>query len=191
MTYKAWERALRKELHVVSRIECERTLEYYREMKDEKQANGESEETIVAEFGSPRECARRVALANGVRLEDRAEEETPGVGEIVKRYSPAELVGLGFVTLILILPLFSVLFSVLVAFAAVTASGFGIAIGGVGFAIGAPIMGVASGIGLLAYVGAGIAMSGLGILLCIGFAYATKYTAIGMKKLLIAIYVRR
>ena len=75
MTYKAWERALRKELRVVSRVECERTLEYYREMKDEKQASGESEETIVAEFGSPRECARRVAQANGVRLEDRVEEE--------------------------------------------------------------------------------------------------------------------
>ena len=77
MKYKAWERELKKELATISKGERDRTIEFYREMKDEKLSRGQSEEEITAEFGSPRECARRVGQASGATISGFEEEETP------------------------------------------------------------------------------------------------------------------
>ena len=189
MKYKQWERALKKELGVISAVERERTLEYYREMKDEKLSRGESEEEITAEFGSPRDCARRVARENGVTLKERAEEEAAPIRER-KEFSAAEIVGLVFATLLLFLPLFVSLGSIVISFAAVSLGGAAISVAGIVFAVGSPFLG-ASGAAIPAFIGMGLAASGAGILICIGFLFATKYMAIGVKRLFEAIYVRR
>lgn len=176
MSYKKWERALRRALVHLSAVERDRTLEYYREMKEEKMLNGESEEAIVAEFGSPDACAEKILRANGV---------SP-----CRRNSPAEVVGLVFASLLLVLPLAAVLGSLVVSFAAISISGAAVSLAGVVFAIGSPFI-APSGVAIAAYVGMGIAATGAGFLLFVGFWYATKYGAIGLGALLRAIYVRR
>ena len=40
MTYKTWERKLKKELKALPKSERERVVEYYREMRDEMESYG-------------------------------------------------------------------------------------------------------------------------------------------------------
>ena len=190
MTYKTWERELKKELATISKIERDRTIEFYREMKDEKLSHGQSEEEITAEFGSPKECARRVGQANGA-MSQIVEEEEDAIPEKKKERSAAEIVGLVFVTLILVLPLLDAAIGVLAAFAGCCVGGIGVAIAGVAYATVGPFYFGVTGSIIPAYVGMGLAATGVGILMFIGFMFATKFVALAIKSVLRAIYVRR
>ena len=185
MKYKAWERELKKELATISKTERDRTIEFYREMKDEKLSRGQSEEEITAEFGSPRECARRVGQASGATISGFEEEETP-LPEKKSSSSPMALVGM-----ILVLPLLGAAIGVLVAFAACCAAGIGVAIAGIAYATVGPFLFGATGSIIPAYVGMGLAGTGVGLLVVVGFMLATKAVATAIKSLLSAVFVRR
>ncbi len=180
MTYKKWERRLKSRLHSLSRDERDRALEYYREMRDEMSFNGKSEEKIIAELGSPESCARSVL----------ADRETQPTTRKKGGYSFAEVIGLIFFTIILVVPLSAVLISVIVAMGACSLVGVAASLGGIAFAIGYPIY-IGGGTIGIAGIGLGIAASGVGLLLFVGFALVTKYAAILFGKFIRAIYKRR
>lgn len=186
MTYKVWERKLKKGINALPKEERERVAEYYREMYDEMRIGGRSESSILAEFGSPERCAQQALTegktTRGTRGSSRQSER--------KRVSAAEAVGLFFFTLLVILPISVVAVSIVISFGAVCLSGGAIGIAGVVFAIAVPFMGIASS-AIPVGIGMGIAASGIGCLLFVAFFYATKGAAIIFGKVLKAIYVRR
>ena len=65
MNKKEWERALLKNLKSLSRQERKEVLEYYREMYGDKLDAGFSEQEILREFGSPKDCAKKILMENG------------------------------------------------------------------------------------------------------------------------------
>ena len=185
MTYKAWEKELKRKLGALSSMECKRTLEYYREMRDDKLSQGASEEEILSEFGSPEACAEKI-LAENMRGGGSQENRDRPKGKI----SAAECVGIFFATVIFIIPLASVALALVVSCGAVCVSGAAIGVAGIVYAVASPFLG-AQGNALIASVGLGIASSGVGAILFVGFYYATKYTAIGSWNAIKAIYRRR
>lgn len=187
MTYKKWERKLKKELSPLPKTECERVLEYYREMRDEMASGGRSEESILAELGSPESCARKTLSEEGYT--GRQAGGRNAYSSAKSGHSVAEVIGLFFATVLLVLPIGSALLGVLAAFAAVCVSGAVVGIAGIFGAIAYPFV-IGGGDMALAGVGAGLAASGVGLILFVVFFFITKYTAIALAKLLKAIYKR-
>ena len=189
MTYKEWEKDLRNELASLAKMEQDRTVEYYREMYDEMKLNGRSEESILDEFGTPEQCARKV-LNSGIAksVETNAAPQQPDKPK--SKVTVAEVFGIALFTLFIIIPLTGFAISVVGTLAAVCVSGFAVGLGGIGFAIGCPILGYFSESTMVA-IGAGLAASGVGWLLFAGFFAATKGAAIAFWKILKAVYVRR
>ncbi len=188
MTYKVWERKFKKEAKALPKSERERALEYYREMRDEMASRGMTEEKILAELGSPERCARRAMTPDdGFSFSEERTENKP-VQKAKGGISFAGGIGLILVTVMFVLPLSAVLFSIVAAFAAVCVSGAAVGVAGIAFAIGYPL--VISAETAAVGIGAGLITSGVGLLLFVGFFFVTKYTAIGMAKILKAIYKR-
>ncbi len=187
MTYKKWERKLKKELSSLPKTERERVLEYYREMHDEMASNGRSDEGIIAELGSPESCARKTLSEEGYAPERIGERRT--VSSAKTGHSVAEVIGLFFATVLLVLPIGSALFAVLVSFAAVCVSGAAVGVAGL---LGAIVYPIVAGGGVTAAIGAGagLAASGVGLILFVVFFLITKYTAIILFKIFKAIYKR-
>lgn len=178
MTYKQWEKQLKRQLSSLSASERADTLEYYRELYGDKKEAGETEEAIVAEFGSPEDCAKRIL----------AEGDLGGSGNLSKRkkgifsgYSPAQIAGIVFLTVIILCPLAEVALAVVAAFAAVGIAGGVVAVAGVVYIPLCLTFGVGFG-GTLAHIGVGFAACGVGLLVLALFYYATKYTVIGCVK---------
>lgn len=183
MTYKVWERQLKKEIKKLPKEERERIAEYYREMYDELISGGMNEESALTELGSPEKCAAQ-AIAEG------EQNVFPTEIKPKTKVSVAELFGLFFFSLFLGLPLVAIGVSLIISFAAVVVSGAAISLAGIVFAFASFYFGF-SRISILAYAGIGIAACGAGMLLFVGFFLLTKYTAIAFKNLLKTIYVRR
>lgn len=191
MTYKEWEHNLELLLGDMPKSEIDNVKKFYREIYIDKKDLGLSEAEIVAEFGSPKECAE------GILSEQVFKEEYVGEVDILRtkkkkseekatRIKPSEVskvLGLILLTLILYIPLFAVLFSLVVGFAAVCFSGAAAALAGIcgtviGF-INALSVSFVEGVLL---IGMGTAAIGAGVFVFIIFFYATKYSAIGLYK---------
>ena len=184
MKKKIWEKQLARLLGPLSPAERQSALNYYNEIYNDKIEAGITEEEIIAEFGFPEDCAERIL----------AENNANPIKQLVtaRRFSVEEIVGLGLLTLILILPLAAAAFSVIVSFAAVSVSGIAVAFVGVVYAVISPFLFLGNGVAAcFANVGIGIACCGVGLILCASFFYLTKYTFIGTKAALKWIYVRR
>lgn len=175
MTYKQWEKQLKRQLSSLSASERADALEYYRELYGDKKEAGGMEEEIVAEFGLPEDCAKRIL----------AEADFGGSKKRKKRrfsdYSPAQIAGIVFLTIIILCPLAEVALAVVAAFAAVGIAGGVVAAAGVVYIPLCLTFGVGFG-GTLAHIGAGLAACGVGLVVLALFCYATKYTVIGCVK---------
>lgn len=189
MTYKSWTRTFKKELKSLPKSERERALEYYNEMHDEMASHGKSENAILAELGSPVSCAKQTLAEGNFSSGQERGNNKPVKKERTTR-SFAEVLGLLFATLLLVLPGCAVLFSVIVAMGSVCIAGAAVAIGGILVAVAYPFF-VGAGTIAAAGAGAGLTASGVGILLFVIFFLVTKYSAIFSVKLLKAIYKRR
>ncbi|MBQ8291585.1 MAG: DUF1700 domain-containing protein [Clostridia bacterium] len=188
MTYKEWEKRLKRLLTPLPKTERISVLDYYRELFSDKTEAGLSEQEITAEFGSPEACAYKILAENSEQS-----GENPTVNAYMPRpygVSVGYVIGLFFITVLLILPLASVALGVIVTFGAVSLSGAILSVAGAIYAIVSPFF-AGGGALALANVGTGLALGGVGIFLCIGFFLATKYTAIGTYKALRFIYKRR
>ena len=187
MTYKVWEKNLRDELASLAKAEQDRTIEYYREMYDEMILNGRTEESILDEFGTPEQCARKVlnsGIAKQVETNEAPQNNPKG------KVSAAEVFGMILFTVFILSPLAAVAVSIVGTFAALCVSGFAVGVAGIGFAIGCPILGYLGNSAIVG-IGAGLAVSGAGWLLFTAFFEATKGTAIAFWRMLKAVYTRR
>lgn len=185
MTKKIWEKRLLSKLRPLRRAERKKILDYYREMYGDKAEAGYSEAEILAEFGSPEACAARILAEENVEIPPKKEKR--------RTSSPLAIVGIVFVSLILVLPLASVALALIVTFFAFTVSGAAIAIAGVIYAIGAPLLSIGSlsAAGVFAHLGVGLTLCGAGCLLFVAFAPLGKYLAIGTGKTLKFLYKGR
>lgn len=185
MTQKEWEKSLLRHLGKLSKNERSKIAEYYRELYGDKLDAGDSPERILAEFGAPKECAERI-LAEEYGAED------PSKTQHVRKksgVSAATVVGLCFLTLILILPLTCVAITLMAAFATLTVGGCAISLCGLLVIVWTPFNYVGAA-GILMGIGAGITAVGLGAVLFVLLWLATKYTAIGTYRALRFIYGR-
>ena len=185
MTEKNWEKRLARHLSALSKTERKQVIDYYREIYGDKREAGFSEVDILAEFGSPEECAARILAGENVQPVPQKREK--------RKLSPAAIVGMLFATLLLIVPLFAAAFALIASFFAVSLSGAVIAIAGVVYAIGAPIVSInsLSAAGVVAHFAIGIAACGVGCLLFVAFKLLTKYLVIGTGKALKILYQGR
>ena len=183
MTYKKWEKQLLKYLRPLPAEERNAAVEYYREIYGDRMDAGEEEDRILSEFGSPRACAEKILKENGKDLPSA--NATSSIGAII---------GMFFLTVLLVIPLFSAAFSVVSAFGAATVAGAVSSIAGALYTVVSPIYLAIQGIsfgGILAHMGMGIALAGVGALLFFAFLYITKYSFIYLIKGTLAIYKRR
>ena len=180
MTYEKWEKRLKRFLKPLPTEEKEDAVRYYKEMYEDKLEAGHSPEDILGEFGTPKACAERILNENGFPSHS------------VKN-SIGWWVGMSFLTLLLILPIYASLFSVIVSFGAAAFSGGVSALAGALYALASPFFAIV-GVdfwGVITYMGVGFTVCGVGLLIMIGFAYATKYLYKWTAKSLVQIYKRR
>jgi uncharacterized membrane protein len=181
MTYEKWEKRLKRCLKHLPAEEKEDAVRYYKEMYDDKLEAGCSPEDILGEFGIPKACAQRILSDNGLPLPKKT-------GRSIGWW-----VGMSFLTLLLILPIGAALFSVILSFGAVAFSGGASALAGALYALASPFLAI-DGInfwGVITHMGMGFAVCGMGLLLMVVFAYATKYLYKWTIKVLILVYKRR
>jgi hypothetical protein len=101
----------------------------------------------------------------------------------MRTYSVAELIGLVFFGLILLLPLACVALALVISFGAVSVSGVAVAVAGGVYAIASPFLFVASGSTVVvAHVGIGVTTIGIGLVLFVAFHYACKWMAIAVRR---------
>ena len=182
MTKQAWLKELSLHLKALPRAERKKIMEYYNEIYGDKIENGQTEEQILKEFGSPVDCAKKILEESGIEYQEpkKAEKKTA-----------AYIAGVVLFTLFIVIPLVSAFVGLLGGLFAVLASGFAAGIAGVAYTLVAPFYYWANGLSagaIFAWMGMGIACIGAGILLAIGGWYALKYTAIGGWKALLYLY---
>ena len=184
-----WENSLLEKLKPLGDEERFKIAEYYREIYADKLEAGEVPDLVLAEFGEPEECARKILL-EAKKDEDNvcAVEEKKGK----QKWTPSILVGMSFLTLLLILPLAGCAVAVIAVFGACCITGGALVLGGGIYAVVALFFGsygMEAG-GIMMHCGMGIASVGIGFLMCVGFYYATKYTIIACVKALRWVYGR-
>ena len=185
MTQKEWERRLKRCLRPLPKEERTKIAEYYREMYRDKLDAGFPEQTILEEFGSPDLCAARIL----------AEEEAESAVPLKKRrrsnrLSVPYVIGMFFLSVLFIIPLTAAVISVITAFGITTASMVIVTISG--FAVlllSLTQLPVAAAV--LATAALGLVLIGLGTVLFIAFFLVTKYTSIGLFRILKWIYFDR
>lgn len=183
MTYREWEKRLLKALKPLPSEERVAAAEYYREMYGDKLESGDASEKILEEFGAPTVCAERILQENGMTLPKKTKGVAPW----------ATWLGLFFLTILIVLPLYAVAFSVVITFAAVTISGAAAALAGALYVVYSPFTAI-GGAGfsfVVAHMGIGFATAGVGALLFIAFVYLTKYSYKWTVKSLALIYTRK
>ena len=185
MNYKTWEKKLSRYLSPLPKTERDAAIEYYREMYRDKIDAGELPDAVLGEFGSPRACAEKILKENG--------KELPSVGACTPN-TIGTIVGMFFLTVLLVLPLFVSAFAVVISFGAIVVAGALSAFVGALYTVASPIYLAIEGVrlgGILAHIGLGIAAVGVGALLFFAFLYITKYSFIYLIKGTVAIYKRR
>ena len=199
-----WESILLENLKPLADEERFKIAEYYREMYADKLEMGASSDEILAEFGSPQECAQKILQEADKDVENQETEEIeidppvaaavekPAVQKTKAKWTPSTIVGMAFLTLLVILPLAAVALGVIAAFAAVCIGGGAAVLTGGIYSVCSlffGIFGMEFG-GIFANFGLGLASIGVGFLLCVAFYYITKYTVIACYKALRWVYKR-
>ncbi len=187
MTQKAWEKELEKHLAALPKAERAEAISYYRELYGDKLEAGYSNEDILREFGYPEDCAERI-LAENTPSSQRKRTPAP---HVKVNYSVTGLVGIFFLTVLLILPLASIALALIASFGAVCLSSIACALAGILFTVCSPFLVPTSFFSVLTAMGAGICAVGVGVILSAVCFFATKYLAIGTWKALTFIYIRR
>ena len=213
MNFSEWKKALRAALDDMPDDEVDSALDYYKEMFADMSELGRSERDIIAEFGTPSDCADKIRRECGdlkavksdenteekantphtvLNSEQKAEKSADSESNKKRRISVGEAIGIFFFSLILVLPLAAAAFGAVAAFGACAISGGLIALGGALLCAASPavlLLGYGTG-ELILVLGGGITMIGIGGLLAVGFFLATKYTAKGTLAFLRLIYRR-
>ena len=158
MTIKEWTRQLKGALSPMPRKERRRVLSYYEEMYADKAEAGIPEEEILQEFGSPAAAAGRI-------LEEGGQEP--------KKAHP--LLGTALLFLWAI-PAGIVLVCLAVCGAALAVSGFAVAVSGIAYFVYFLVQTIAEGFAgaMLAHLGIGLGLAGIGALLIPLFFAAAK-----------------
>lgn len=199
MTFRQWEYELRDILRDVPETELRSITDYYAEIYDDKREAGFSDADILAEFGTPKECASRIrsegieGVASKRPIKDAVSDTIASAKDRVKIPSGSGIAGLVLLTIFAIIPLAAVLVSLIAAFGSVSIGGGALAVGGAA-GIGYSFIQLIGGYGFpifLSSLGLSLAMIGTGIPLGIGFYYVTKYLSIGSYKLIRSIYVKK
>ena len=185
MTQREWEKALLKSLGKLPKEERRKIVEYYKELFGDKREAGMSEYEILLEFGSPEECAKRI-LTEEYGNDLPRHRSGGGVVKLVWL-----IIGLVFLSLLVILPLVCAAVGVVVGFGATAIGGCASVLGGVvlliwsfcSFALGSAYV--------LALLGASLVAIGVGMLLAIGFYVLTKKIAIWSFRAVKWVYTRR
>ncbi len=187
MTYKEWEQRFLKTLKPLTSEERERLAEYYREMYEEKLSEGKSEDVILEEFGSPESSAYRILAENSEQKESEEVILEYPKSDYTLRDKSLEYIGIIILSLLLIIPIASVMLGVIISLGAVAISGVAVSVAGVVGILALPFVGAQNVVAMLGFL---IASIGVGLLLFIAFYYLTKYTSIFTYKCLKAIYKR-
>ena len=188
MTWKEWEIRLLESLQTLSLEERAKIAEYYQEMYGDKLDAGLSEAEIIKEFGDPCLCAEKILSENAT---EKQEQSPPPAPPAKREKAPvSSIIGTVFFTLLVMLPVGAIAVSIVITLGAIALSGAVISLAGIVYTCAAPFGGM-SGSGTLAHMGIGIAASGIGLLLAIGFSLATYYSVLGCRKAIIAIYAWR
>ena len=180
MNYKDWEKRLNRLLKPLPADEKEAAVGYYREMYNDKLEAGISSDDILEEFGSPKFCAERILIENGI--------SSPSIGKCIGWW-----VAMSFLTLVLVLPIYASLFAVIISFGASTFACSVASLAGGIYALASPFLAL-QGIdffGVLAHMGVGFACVGVGLLLALAFFFATKYLFKWTIQSLVFIYKKR
>ena len=184
MTYKEWEKRLIKYLKPLQKEERTAAVEYYREMYGDKLDSGTPHEEIIQEFGSPSVCAERILSETGL--------SKPQSKKVNGKKSVGWWIGIGFFTVLVLIPVYATWFAVAVSFGAVCVSGAASALAGIVYTIASPFM-AADGVGffaILSLAGMGLAAIGVGCLLFVGFLYVSKYAFKWLVKSICYVYTR-
>ncbi|MBQ4053522.1 MAG: DUF1700 domain-containing protein [Clostridia bacterium] len=196
MTLRQWEKQFKRALKGISKKEKQTALEYYRELYGDKVDAGCTPEEAVETFGSPTDCAQNILADSENTVNVPAAKfaaNEPKTDNTFSVHSAASITGMVFLTIFIVIPLYAILISVIAAFAAATiSSGAGI-IAGVVYTLAYPIYLIVYGApwsGVVANLGASLAVIGVCIFLLIAFYYATKYIVIGAIKLFKLIYFK-
>lgn len=183
MNRTKWLKELNKLLKTLDKQERTDAVEYYKEIFLDKSELGMTDAEIISELGSPAECAQRILAESG--------KSSP---KTVTNYTQSTFKGVAYIllTVILIIPIICVLFSLVVSFGAVAMSGVVVAVSGLGSAILTPIFSanVLTTQGVIFHIGLGIGACGLGVLMFVGFALLTKFVATFSIKFIKSVYHR-
>lgn len=155
---------LRKKLKRLPQEETEAAIEYYRDYIDD--AEGESEEAVIAEIGSPSRVAAQIYAdyaVSGAKNGTAAKKGIPAVWFILLAIlaSPIAL-PVAALLLVLLLTVVVVAASLVIACFAVV---FGLLVGGVAAVCGGTIVFLSSPATTVFFVGFGLFLIGLGCLL--------------------------
>ena len=209
MTQVEWEKIFLDNLAAIPEAERFKMAEYYREIYGDKLEAGQTPDEVLAEFGDPQECAKRILKENENVTEEILQESKPLPEPKMKKeiaqveakqsvtkkrgyWTPATIVGMVFLTLLLIAPISSGVVAVIAALGAMVLVGGVLVLAGCLYVVIAPFMGItgASFGAIVAHMGMGFALCGAGILVGIAFWFAVKYAVIGCWKALVWIYRR-
>ena len=194
MTFREWEKQFKKALKGISTQEKQTALEYYRELYGDKIDAGCSPEDAVAQFGNPVDCAQNIVAENApANKKDNRTTIVPKQKNKVSTHSVSIIIGMVFLTLLLVIPVFAVLLAVVASFGAsaiacavcVVASLLLVII----YPVYLAVYGAAWG-AIVANIGMCLAATGVCIVLAIALFFATKYMVIWSIKLFKRIYFK-
>jgi uncharacterized membrane protein len=197
MTYKEWESELLSFLQNLPKKEKNQAVEYYREMYGDKIDAGMSNEDILKNFGSPRLVAARILMESATENESKettekiteakvqkAKNELSNLAQKAKKsakgFSVSKCVGWFFITLLVLIPLFAVVISLIASLSAVTVAAGACALAGALASIASPFAFIFghTGTGVLSLLGTSLCTAGVGALLFAAFLPITKYTVL-------------
>lgn len=187
MNYIAWESRLVEELKSLPTAEMLKITSYYREIYGDKLDAGMTEESILAEFGSPQSCAEKILAENASENNEAQASNAPAAPPVLSKKQTAKGIILAVLfTLFAGAPLAVILAAIILSLGAVCISG------GAGILAGFVYIFIAlfnaMGAGIAAHVGMAIGAIGLCGFLGLGGYFATKYCAIYFYKLMKIIY---
>lgn len=191
MTLLTWEKQFSSALKGLTKQEKVAAVEYYRELYGDKIDAGESPEHILAEFGNPVDCAQKILAEHKASKKDNADMELSV--ENVSVHSVSSIIGMVFLTLLLIIPLYAVIAAVIASLGAGAISAVVVAIAGALATLISPVFLIVNGASwqaVFANVGLCIGSIGVSVFLFIGFYFLTKYAIKGAVKLFKLIYFK-
>ena len=187
MNYIEWENRLTENLKSLPTAEMLKITSYYREIYGDKLDAGMTEESILAEFGSPQSCAEKILAENASENNEAPTSNAPAAPPVLSKKQTAKGIILAVLfTLFAGAPLAVILAAIILSLGAVCVSGsVGILAGFVYIFIA---LFNAMGAGIAAHVGMAIGAMGICGFLGLGSYFATKYSAIYSYKLMKYVY---